>query len=267
VADSLHDELLAIPGIDEALLEGDVGAPHGVRVRLSAGADPLEVGQEVQRVLASHGMRSQMAESAVATVAPPPARVVNLADYESDNGGAADEQPIRPVAGLEVMPPEDLPEITTPSVEAAQGQEPPSDEADEIEDQEEVEEPAEPTAAGLASVSVTEDADGIVVTVSSQDGRTASRRAQGGATGVDRATATATSELVSRGAGRLVGVDEWNAEGSAVMTVLVEDAEGRRRAGATTVEGSRAYAVARAVWVAFSGQDALQRDRGDDPPG
>jgi hypothetical protein len=117
----------------------------------------------------------------------------------------------------------------------------------------------------LASVSVTEDAEGIVVTVTTLDGRSATRRSLSGATGVDRATATATSELVSRGASRLIGVDEWNAEGSSVMTVLIEDADGRRRAGATTVQGSRAYAVAQAVWVAFSAQDALRLDPGGDP--
>lgn len=63
-ADLLRDELLRVPGVESADIEGDALTPQGVRVRLAAGVDAATVGEEVQRVLASHGLRSEMAEPA-----------------------------------------------------------------------------------------------------------------------------------------------------------------------------------------------------------
>jgi len=60
-ADLLRDELLRVPGVESADIEGDALTPQGVRVRLSAGVDASAVGEEVQRVLAAHGLRSEMA--------------------------------------------------------------------------------------------------------------------------------------------------------------------------------------------------------------
>ena len=61
-ADLLRDELLRVPGVESADIEGDSLTPQGVRVRLSAGVDATAVGVEVQRVLATHGLRSEMAK-------------------------------------------------------------------------------------------------------------------------------------------------------------------------------------------------------------
>ena len=61
-ADLLRDELLRVPGVESAAIEGDSLTPQGVRVRLSAGVDATAVGVEVQRVLAAHGLRSEMAK-------------------------------------------------------------------------------------------------------------------------------------------------------------------------------------------------------------
>ncbi|MDJ0961873.1 MAG: hypothetical protein QNJ88_14560 [Acidimicrobiia bacterium] len=90
MADSLQDELLSIPGIASAEFEGSEEHPVGVRVQLAVGADPDQVGQAVQRVLASHGMRSQMAHEEPESFLPP-GSVVNLSDYESQ--GAEDAAP------------------------------------------------------------------------------------------------------------------------------------------------------------------------------
>ncbi len=60
-ADLLRDELLSVPGVESAVVEGDAITPQGVRVRLARGVDAAAVGEEVQRVLASHGLRSEMA--------------------------------------------------------------------------------------------------------------------------------------------------------------------------------------------------------------
>ena len=74
-ANSLRDELMALPGVAEAEVDASGQSPSGVRVRLAADADAKLVGVEVQRVLASHGMRSRVAsapEDAVDDVAPEP---------------------------------------------------------------------------------------------------------------------------------------------------------------------------------------------------
>ena len=63
-ADMLRDELLSVPGVESAVVEGDALTPQGVRVRLARGVDAVAVGEEVQRVLAAHGLRSEMAPPA-----------------------------------------------------------------------------------------------------------------------------------------------------------------------------------------------------------
>ncbi len=78
-ADLLRDQLLNLPGVESAVIEGDALTPEGVRVRLSAGVDAASVGEAVQRVLAAHGLRSEMAapEEPVTVEldeSPPPAR-------------------------------------------------------------------------------------------------------------------------------------------------------------------------------------------------
>jgi len=73
-AESLRDELLALPGVAEVELDGEGATPAGVRIRLATDADPDRVGLEVQRVLAAHGMRSRVDDSAV--VPPPPLPLV-----------------------------------------------------------------------------------------------------------------------------------------------------------------------------------------------
>lgn len=62
----LKDDLLSIPGVESADLDGDVVAPDGVRVHLSPGVDASVVGDQVQRVLSLHGLRSGVGD----TVAP-----------------------------------------------------------------------------------------------------------------------------------------------------------------------------------------------------
>lgn len=75
-ADLLRDQLLNLPGVESAVIEGDALTPEGVRVRLSAGVDAASVGEAVQRVLAAHGLRSEIAAPGSAVTveldAPPP---------------------------------------------------------------------------------------------------------------------------------------------------------------------------------------------------
>jgi hypothetical protein len=56
----LRNDLLSVPGVEAAQIDGDVVAPTGVRVHLGPGVDPVVVGVEVQRVLSLHGLRSEV---------------------------------------------------------------------------------------------------------------------------------------------------------------------------------------------------------------
>ena len=60
-AESLRDELMGIPGVIAADFEGNAENPDGVKVRLDAGVDVEAVGEEIQRVLTEHGLRSELA--------------------------------------------------------------------------------------------------------------------------------------------------------------------------------------------------------------
>lgn len=94
MAGSLRQDLHAISGIEGADFDGDVVAPEGVRVRLSAGADPIQVGEEVRGVLAEHGLRSQMTSTPAAAEGPPvgsperPAPVVTMPHIEEPEATA-----------------------------------------------------------------------------------------------------------------------------------------------------------------------------------
>ncbi len=60
----LREDLLSVPGVASAQLDGDAMTPSGVRVQLSPGVDAAVVGDEVQRVLSLYGLRSEVSEGA-----------------------------------------------------------------------------------------------------------------------------------------------------------------------------------------------------------
>jgi len=57
---SLSDDLLRLPGVEHAELDGDPMTPAGIRVRLSHGVDAAAIAGEVRNVLAQHGLRPDM---------------------------------------------------------------------------------------------------------------------------------------------------------------------------------------------------------------
>jgi len=57
---SLREQLLALPGVAEAEVDGEDAAPAGVRIHLAPDADAAAVGAEVQQVLSARGMRSRL---------------------------------------------------------------------------------------------------------------------------------------------------------------------------------------------------------------
>lgn len=218
-ARSLRDDLLAIPGIEDAQIEGDWSAPVGVTVRMAPGIDSAEVSRDVQRVLAAHGLRSEMSAPHHEEVTPP----LRLAEVPPDE---EEEEPAATEGATE-------PEHHEPRVEVA------------------MHAPARPV---LTSIAVAEQRSGMSVVVLAADGSAATRTVTGGDDGlasrIDEAVVDAVSELLGVAPPRVVeiGVDE--VAGSRVATVLLERG-GVRFAGSAVVAGTRAYAVGRAAWAAL----------------
>ena len=233
-ADSLRDELMALPGVADAEVDAEGGAPSGVRVRLLPEADAQRVGAEVKRVLASHGMSSQVAaggerlapvvglHSAPATIAEqPPIAEPPRADEPSPTRGSG-------VAGTRVPAPE--PVRPHEPVEMASRR------------------------LALASLSYDESPAGVIVTAVADDGQRFSRRAAAPTDeAVSAAVVAAVGALAEGRPQRLVWVSAAMVDGSEVVTVVVEKSDGTRVAGAAIVRAAKAYAVARAAYAALRG--------------
>lgn len=216
---TLRDELLSLPGVADAEVEGEGVTPDNVRVRLHPEADPSSVGAEVQRVLASHGMRSRVTGDDA-----PPAPVVSL-----------------PAADLPIPPRPTMPPPVSPV--AAEGPQPESA----------FPRPVEPSAGGsaLASLTVEESVDGVTVVATAADGRRFSQRTATTEEAVAAAVVAVVGALAEGRPPRLLSVTLGATEGTEVVTVLVERVDGTRTAGAAVVKAGRAYAVARATWAAL----------------
>ena len=255
---SLRDELLAIPGIAAADLEGDADTPAGVRVRLESGADPDVVGEEVQRVLATHGMNSHVTGPKVEPAAPPPppgaAAVVPLP------GIVTDPQPAAVPGAAEGGEPAEGPAVSEAAsareqsaVASASGslEEVPPPHITDVPSR-----PAPSAASGVAleGVSITEGRTGISVTAVASNGRSTTRRARSTEAGLDEAIVTAVSELVDpqQAAPLLVAVFEHDLSDTALITVLLEVGGGERRVGTAVLDGGRGYALAKATWQALA---------------
>ena len=219
-ADTLRNELLSLPGVAAAEVEGEGVTPDNVRVRLHPEADPRAVGADVQRVLASHGMRSRVTGDD-----GPPAPAVSLP--------AAD----LPIPPRPVMPPPVPVPAEAPTPEPA------------------LLHPAEPSdggvASALASLTVEESSDGVMVVATAADGRRFSQRTVATEDAVAAAVVAVVGALAEGRPPRLLSASLGSTEGTEVVTVLVERVDGIRTAGAAVVKAGRAYAVARATWAAL----------------
>lgn len=86
---TLRDDLLSLPGVERAEIDGDPSTPDGVRVRLSPGIDPAAIGDEIRRVLAMHGLRQDIG---VGSSQPSP-DVVASSELESVEWVHSDDEP------------------------------------------------------------------------------------------------------------------------------------------------------------------------------
>ena len=236
---SIREELLSIVGIADAALDGEAPLPEGVKVQLAPGADPDEVGREVARVLAGHGMRSRMVVPGVAPHAapPPPAprTVINLAEF--DQFGA------EPAAA-----------------DAESGEDDATGEADRLDQPENeppapAEEAAPPAAAPvptLRDVTISQRASGVAVSVAVGDGEV-QRVAVASEGGIDQALLEAVCELLGvEPVPALVSVSHAEVAGCMIVSILIDDGA-TRRAGSAVDRGNRPWAAAKAFWSALSG--------------
>jgi len=228
-ADSLRDELMALPGVAEAEIDETGASPTGVRVRLLPDADARAVGAEVQRVLAAHGMRSRLTSGDergdTEASAPEPD---DDADPAESAVPAFDEPFAPPLGVADSLPgPPPMPPVVPPPVGV--------------------------TTAVLTTLQVEEAPGGVVVTATTDDGRIATERSEPTEEAMFEAITTAVGSLAEGAAPRLLAVGRTSAEGSEAMTVLLERSDGTRAAGAALTRAGTAYAVARATWAALRG--------------
>lgn len=115
-------------------------------------------------------------------------------------------------------------------------------------------EDAEPDSAveRLESVSVEETPDGISIAVRSTSGTRAGGTLEDGVVGIDAAIVAAVAELTENAPVSLVDISEIRLGEQVVITVLLALREGDQVSGSAIQSGGRAYAVARATWVALT---------------
>ena len=216
-AETLQTELLAVPGVASAEMDLTDGAmPVGVKVSLSPEADAAWVSDEVQRVLAAHGMRSRFSpeDARLPTeVLPPP--VLQLSDLPEAATDLPHPPPVAPPVPLAPPPPMAAPSVRVP-------------------------------VSGLRSVSVEERADGITASVLLDDGRGATRGVGFDSEDLDDAIIAAVAEAVGVSITR-TAVEWLEIDGERVVAVAIRRTDGTLAAGASVVRAGRAFAVGTAT--------------------
>jgi hypothetical protein len=113
--------------------------------------------------------------------------------------------------------------------------------------------PGPPGRAGLAALTVEESGGGVAVTVATDDGRSATERAESTEQAMFRAVVAAVGAVAEGRPPVPLLITRATADGSEAMTVILEREDGTRVAGAALTRASAAFAVARAAWVALRG--------------
>ncbi|MCL1599327.1 MAG: hypothetical protein M3094_09095, partial [Actinomycetia bacterium] len=253
---SLEEDLRKIPGVEGAEIDGSGDTPGGLRIRIAEGADQRAVGQEIRKVLTKHGLgtdtrlpgedQSEMeavtpagemvTEAAAPEGVPEPApeirtstvavieedgarstdtTIVDLTDqadddHEEQEDGAGDdpdaeEPPLEEVVGtLEASP--------SPGSWVAAGLDPVDSRV-----------PEDPSGSGVIAkldrVAVEEARNGISVTVSTTDGRSATEPASSTEGGVEAAVVKAAAKLARPGTPdpNIVEIEDRRIEGVDVV--------------------------------------------------
>jgi len=96
---ALSDDLLRLPGVEHAELDGDPATPAGIRVRVADGVDAAAVADEVRRVLAQHGLRPDIGDASDAS--PPGSDTHELVPGPPQD--TPDDAPPDPIADVPVV--------------------------------------------------------------------------------------------------------------------------------------------------------------------
>jgi hypothetical protein len=244
---------MSVPGVAEAEVDESGTNPSGVRVRLAPDADAQSVGIEVQRILASHGMRSRVnGEEEPATNGNGNAAVVPLPTE------AAAEAPMPAPEAAPMPAPEAAPMTAPPTSPPMPVAAPPSNGEMSFNGPATTEQPPAfepPSAAGrdakFANLRVDESPEGLVVTATASDGRSLTQRSGPSESGLYDAVVSAVGALSDGRPPTLVDVERKAIDGTEIVTVVVERADGTRFAGSAVVRAGKAFAVARATWSAL----------------
>lgn len=285
---SLRDDLLSIPGVEGADIEGSPDKPAGLRIRIAEGADQHAVGGAIRRVLTSHGLGTDTklpGESDVASgpEAEPPAEAgaeaeemrapaaVAVADEAygepsgADTGTAsvdltdaeAGEGPGTPIVDLTdqgdvvgATEPESSPEPLAPPAEGSRSADEESTTRPPNGSRREFQDTSVPR---LESVAVEEGRDGIVVSVSTTSGDRVRQAAASTEGGVESAVVRATARLARPHApeASVVDIEDRRVEGVDIVMIVL-DVDGTMHAGSAVVAAGRSFALGRATWAALT---------------
>jgi hypothetical protein len=106
----------------------------------------------------------------------------------------------------------------------------------------------------LAAVAVEEARTGVTVRVTTELGRHVERSVSSAGPMVDLAIVEAVGELLASPAPTVVAVNDHLIDGTEVILVVVEHADGRRASGSSVMDVGRPFAVGSAAWRAVSAQ-------------
>jgi hypothetical protein len=231
---SLHEDLLAIDGVEGADVDGVTDAPSGLRIRIAQDANQILVGQAIRRVLSDHGLGTDttLPGEAVARVRPTDPSMASVSEIASE-AAASHVTTLLPVDDVEFI---DL--IDEPARAA---------------DSEAEESDQELVIARIERVSVQEGRRGILITVESTDGRVETVIARTADGGVERAVVLAAARLAAPGAPDplIIEIEERRVEGVDIVMIVL-DRDGQMAAGSAVVGAGSAFAVGRATWAAVS---------------
>lgn len=258
-ARSLREDLLGIDGVEGADIDGDSESPSGLRIRIAEGADQQLVGQEIRRVLSSHGLgtdtklpgeATEKRDDVASDVASAEA-LASVSDLAAETAktstlvSVAEDEARDQATGKRII------DLTDDPLGAD------SEEADE--------EPlvratrprstvrSEASITSIERVSVEEGRSGIAVTIVTTDGRSETDVARSTEGGVDRTVVLVAARLAAphNPDPIVIDVDERRIEGVDIVMIVL-DCNGRVAAGSAVIGAGRAYALARATWAAVA---------------
>ncbi|GMQ93081.1 MAG: hypothetical protein BMS9Abin12_0558 [Acidimicrobiia bacterium] len=290
IATSLQDDLLRIPGVEGAEVDGSQDAPAGLRIRIAEGADQQAVGGAIRRVLSSHGLGTDTrlpGEPTVRDELQDDPGTVALLTSEADEPGLVQEAPEDSEdAEDDSEDPEDLGraiidltddhrETSGPEPESSQESDdrlqesaaPGSEEGEDVpaflrprdfEHAVPVEKAAPPRATGamitrIERVAVEEKRSGITVTVGASDGTEITETASSTEGGVELAVVKAAAKLADPTAPdpTVVEIEDRRVEGVDIVLIVL-DVDGELATGSAIVVAGRVFALGRATWAALA---------------